>query len=78
MHPVRRAWRTKTTQRSSTNHHSIIVTRMEPPSSSSSDRVGNVNLDDVLNLDDLEAAANRVMAKQDYDYYAGWGERASQ
>lgn len=51
---------------------------MEPPSSSSSDRVGNVNLDDVLNLDDLEAAANRVMAKQDYDYYAGWGERASQ
>ena len=33
--------------------------------------VGNVNLDDVLNLDDLEAAAKRVMNKQDYDYYAG-------
>ena len=33
--------------------------------------VGHVSLDDVVTLDDMEAAAKRVLIKQDYDYYAG-------
>ena len=30
-----------------------------------------VDLDDILNLDDLEKAAARVLDAQDFDYYAG-------
>ena len=33
--------------------------------------VGSVDLDAVVNLDDMERAAERVMDRQDFDYFAG-------
>ena len=33
--------------------------------------VGSVDLDAVVNLDDMERAAQRVMDRQDFDYFAG-------
>ena len=36
-----------------------------------SEGVGTVDLDTIVNLDDLERAAERVMDKQDFDYFAG-------
>ena len=33
--------------------------------------VGSVDLDAVVNLDDMERAAERVIDRQDFDYFAG-------
>ena len=41
------------------------------PGAMTDEGVGTVDLDTIVNLDDLERAAERVMDKQDFDYFAG-------
>ena len=41
------------------------------PGAMTAEGVGTVDLDTIVNLDDLERAAERVMDKQDFDYFAG-------
>ena len=47
----------------------IFISRTE--GAMAKEAVGSVDLDAVVNLDDMERAAERVMDRQDFDYFAG-------